>query len=269
MIHLDPPVEKLLHLGDPPEWPDYRSLGITEADVPALREMATSRALLASDGNAGCAPMHAWQALAQLGVTAAIPDLIGMFVETDVSYLISEDLPNALVEMGPQAIEPLFAFIGRRDVDANDRLAPIETLVKLAHEYPVTRNAIVSRLTEQLSHYRVQDRTLNGFVVMALVELKALESMPVIERAFAEDAVDLTVIGDIEDVQVELGLLAVRRTPKPHYAEHEGIATYLDPRPVEPMLARLKSQPSVKQSKKARNKVAKASKRRNRRNRRK
>ena len=37
------------------------------------------------------------------------------------------------------------------------------------------------------------------------------------EQAFAADKVDISIQGDWEDVQIELGLLAERLTPQPHY----------------------------------------------------
>ena len=47
---------------------------------------------------------------------------------------------------------------------------------------------------------------MNGFLVEALVELEAREAIPVIEQAFDKGYVDPIVMGDWDDVQVELGL---------------------------------------------------------------
>jgi hypothetical protein len=51
----------------------------------------------------------------------------------------------------------------------------------------------------------------------------------VMERAFAADRVDISIPGDWEDVQVELGLIEERQTPRPQYH------TFWDlPNPVPP-----------------------------------
>ena len=56
-----------------------------------------------------------------------------------------------------------------------------------------------------------------------------MKSAPVIERAFAAGCVDISVRGDWEDVQVELGLARERITPKPDYlAESFGPGKLVD-----------------------------------------
>jgi hypothetical protein len=58
---------------------------------------------------------------------------------------------------------------------------------------------------------------LNGCLISDLIDLKAVEAAPLMARAFEARRVDLSVAGDWEDVQVELGLLAQRETPQPNY----------------------------------------------------
>ena len=60
-------------------------------------------------------------------------------------------------------------------------------------------------------------QTLNAFLMSYLVDLKAVEAAPVMEKAFAADRVDISVQGDWEDVQIRLGLLDERLTPAPDY----------------------------------------------------
>jgi hypothetical protein len=87
-----------------------------------------------------------------------------------------------------------------------------------------------------------------------------VESAPVMEAAFAADRVDISINGDWEDVQVELGLLPERRTPKPRYT-----SLLVDP----PRLDRTAPQPNAERERRAaekrRRKMTKQSKRRNRR----
>jgi hypothetical protein len=56
------------------------------------------------------------------------------------------------------------------------------------------------------------DMTLNGFIIWSLIDLKAVESVPVIERSFAADCVDESIAGDWEDVQIHMGLKEARET---------------------------------------------------------
>lgn len=63
-----------------------------------------------------------------------------------------------------------------------------------------------------MENYEKNDEGLNGFIVYDLVRLKAVEHIDLIERAFKTGNVDEMIMGDFEDVQVELGLLQERIT---------------------------------------------------------
>jgi hypothetical protein len=57
-----------------------------------------------------------------------------------------------------------------------------------------------------LEHFEDQDKSLNAFLVGPLRDLGAVESAPLMERAFAANRVDIGVQGDWEDVQIDMGL---------------------------------------------------------------
>jgi hypothetical protein len=84
------------------------------------------------------------------------------------------------------------------------------------------RAAAVSALADALAHHAVQDREFNSLVVGALIDLQATEAAHVIARAFDADDIDPTFAGDWEDVQVRLGLLDARLTPRPDYFAQGG-----------------------------------------------
>jgi hypothetical protein len=71
----------------------------------------------------------------------------------------------------------------------------------------------IARLSAQLELFAEQSETLNAFLIVPLWDLRAVEAMPVIERAFASGRVDESVQGDPEDVQIEFGLKTKREHP--------------------------------------------------------
>ena len=73
---------------------------------------------------------------------------------------------------------------------------------------------------EQLELFAVNDPEVNGFLVPSLVELKAIEAAPLIERAFAARCVDRMIMGDWEDVQVGLGLKSAEEVKQRRWKEH-------------------------------------------------
>jgi hypothetical protein len=76
------------------------------------------------------------------------------------------------------------------------------------------RDTCVALLMRQLEGWAEQPDGLNGFLIHDLVELRAVESAPLMEAAFEGGGVDLMIRGDWQDVQVDLGLLAERTTPR-------------------------------------------------------
>jgi hypothetical protein len=63
----------------------------------------------------------------------------------------------------------------------------------------------------------IVDFAVLRFIISSLLNLEAVEAAPVMERAFAADRVDISIPGDWEDAQIELGLMQERQTPRPQY----------------------------------------------------
>ena len=77
----------------------------------------------------------------------------------------------------------------------------------------------------QLERFAEQSDSVNAYLISPLLELRAVESAPVMERAFAAGRVDEMAQGDWEDVQIELGLKTHRdHPPKPNELTRLGAA---------------------------------------------
>src|SRR5439155_12012949 len=118
------------------------------------------------------------------------------------------ELPEVLVIIGPAALPALAAYIA--DVSHSDtaRNCIISGIEKLASQQPETRSECIALLTKQLELFTENGPDINASLILGLATLKAVEAAPLIERAFAANAVDIYLMGDWEDVQVELGLLS-------------------------------------------------------------
>ena len=75
----------------------------------------------------------------------------------------------------------------------------------------------VGVLTEMLERHAETDPTANGFIIDALLHPEGAESIDAMRAAFDADSVDISIAGDKEDVEIELGLRKKRDTPKPRY----------------------------------------------------
>ena len=219
-----PPVDKLLTLGDARtmrKWPDYRTYGLGPEHIPDLIRMVTDEDLntVQSDSLQVWAPLHAWRALGQLRAESAVEPLTSLFHFVDDRHddWIREEVPEALGMIGPAAISVVAAYLANASHGMWARVAAATSLEEIAKRYPESRSECVAILTRQLSQFEENTKTLNTFLIGPLIHLQAIESAPLMERVFAARRVDIAVYGDWEDVQIELGLLQERATPKPDY----------------------------------------------------
>ncbi|HEV8718781.1 MAG TPA: DUF1186 domain-containing protein [Candidatus Binatia bacterium] len=216
-----PPINQLLTFGDCRkllEWPNYLELGLGPEHTPDLIRMAVDEELNHADSDSVevWAPIHAWRALGQLHTEAAIAPLISLFrtIDEDDNEWAGEELPTVFGMIGPTAIPALTAYLANPMNRLYARIAAISSLQHIAEVHPETCAECVAVLTRQLEEGAEADPTLNGFLLASLLDLKAVESLPIIERAFAADWIDESVAGDWEDVQIEFGLKEQRETPR-------------------------------------------------------
>ena len=202
-----PPVADLLTMGRPAnDWADYRKLGLTEEHIPQLAKMAVDDGLYEAETDAAYfARVHAWRALGQFGGDEAAQALTAALdYAGDGDDWALNDLPDAFALVGAAALPCLGAYLGREKPESSGCNTAAESLGQLGVKHPELRDQCVKLLVEQLLLYESNDRTLNGFLMNSLLDLKAREAIPAITEAFEAEAVDETIAGGLEDVKREL-----------------------------------------------------------------
>jgi hypothetical protein len=209
----------LFELGQPrrirADWLDDRQYGFGEEDVDALLALVTDAALhgAPTDSNEVWVPLHAWRALGQLGDPRAIEPLIGMLDAVCDDDWAREELPLVFAMMGRKAIGPLAECLSDPRHLEFGRSIAADGLLEMAKRDPSTRNQVVSIVTEYLERPDPKTPALNGCAVNVLLTLEARESIDTLRRLYLSGRVDLASCGDIEDVEIELGLRTQRSTP--------------------------------------------------------
>jgi hypothetical protein len=216
--HYSAPVDRLLRYGDCRNfktWPNYPELGLTKDHIPELIRMATDEELAWADSDSleVWAPTHAWRALGQLRAEEAIGPLMSLFHELDEDEWAGEELPEVYGMIGPKAISALAAYLADTSHSMFPRLRAAHSLERIGNQHPETRAECVGVLTRQLEQFAEDDPEFNAFLISYLVDLKAVESIATIRKAFEQECVDYTIQGDIEDVEIDLGLRKERATP--------------------------------------------------------
>ena len=219
------PVQRLLSIGEargynPSDWPDYRArFGLEREHIGDLIRMACDAGLNQAESTSSevWAPMHAWRALGQMRAEEAVVPLLAFLRTAEDDEAAAEELPAVFGMIGQAAIPPISEFLSDR---SNPELAVSTALFgikEIAARHPECRTECVGILVRMLESQAEMDPSIGGFVVSALIDLRAVEAIDVIRDAFRRNAVDISMAGDVEDVEVALGLRARRAMPAPRY----------------------------------------------------
>ena len=218
------PVAQLLTYGDPreeTEWPDYLSLGFTEEHIPELIKMAIDEDLnwTRSDCPEIWAPIHAWRALGQLKTEQAIEPLMALFklsedFDDDWSML---ELPTVYSMIGQKAIPALSRYLSDNSADTLCCISVVECIKEIGKTHAEAKLECAQAFSAQLERFHHNSPTLNGFLISGLVKLQAVDHLSLIRKAFKKRRVDLSIIGDIEEVEILFGVRTKRSTPAPPF----------------------------------------------------
>lgn len=203
---------------------DLLPFGITIEMIPDLIETILDERYYFEDDDesiAGYPHLFAYIALGQLKTLDAIDGLIlgvKKWSDSDWFEWFCETMSDIFGSIGSIAIPAVIEIIQDKTLTLYPRSNALNYLHKISVANPEERDRCVAAIVEVLAEFADNDPELNGFIVMYLVaDFKAIESVPMIEAAYAAHRVALEFIGDWEDVQVHFGLIPKRITPKPNY----------------------------------------------------
>ncbi len=274
-VNYPEPVAKLLTYGEPEteyykDWPNYlEETGIGPEHIPDLLRMIDDKGLRTQDPDEDdpkyWGPVHAWRALGQLKDAAAVQPLLDRITDlldydTGLGEWALEELPDVFGLIGKEAIPPLTQYLADTSHDGEARVNVGTALEKMAEIHPETREECIKVLTQQLETMEPEAYELNAFLILNLVNLQVKEALPLIEKMFAEDRVDESII-NLDNVLIKFGLKEPPPVPRFEFPGRP-VAT-----PSEKYFTGYTSstKSNVKTAKKAKQKQAKASRKKNRR----
>ena len=220
------PTDKFLKYGmcqRSEKWPNYLELGFTQAHIPELIRMMTDPKLLWAEQNSleVWAPVHAWRTLGQLGAKEAIGPLMSLFTELSDDDWAGTELPQVMSLIGGEAMNPLAEYLCDSSQKEFSRVIAAQSLEAIGNRNAPLKEECISVLTRYLEDVSRDTPALNALVISYLIDLNATGSIQAIRKAFQKKCVDIAVAGDVEDVEMSLGLRHSRNTPRPDY--HAGL----------------------------------------------
>jgi len=185
-------------------------LGLTEEHIPELIKMVGDEQLNQADGDNSefWAPIHAWRTLGALRAAEAVPVMIDQLYQVDEydNDWVAEDMPQAFGMIGEPAIQKLAQYTGNTSRTLFARAAAAHSLSHIGKAHPETRELCITGIEKALTDYRQNDPVLNGMLVARLLDLKATEAHSTIQQAYQDNYVDPMICGDLEHVEMLLGL---------------------------------------------------------------
>ncbi len=134
--------------------------------------------------------------------------------------------------IGQSAISPLTDFMINNVHSEFSRAIATDGLCEIAKNNHELRDNILIHFQKYLKNPDTSVKTFNGLLISALLDLDAKEMIDEICDLFKQQCVDLSIVGDIEDVEIELRLRTQRDTPKPTFEEIYGFPPPLElPKP--------------------------------------
>lgn len=226
------PVSSLLKLGEPEtfkdDWPDYPAHhGFTAEHVPELLRMAIDNDLHDTDGAPSFAPIHAMRVLGQLQATDTVPALLDWLDDASANLAgddwTLEEMPIALAAMGAGIAPALLdCWQDAERSEMGSKLTAFDALLLLSESDNAARQAFLAAIDAGLAADD-SDAELNSYAVAGLIDLGEAESrLDVIRAGLANGSIDFQVCGDIEDIEIRLGLRQQRDTPPPVYLWQQG-----------------------------------------------
>jgi hypothetical protein len=211
-------LDQFLTLGEPRgrDWPNYLARGFGPDHIPDLIRMAIDPELNQADADSPdvWAPLHAWRTLGQLRAAEAVGPLLRLLhweAEEHDDWAI-EEMPQVFALIGPVALPELSAFLADSSENLHARWVVVDAIRDIALAHPEVRAACVEILTSRLERASEEEPGINAAIIAGLLDLQAVEAAPLIERAFAADQVDETIVGTWEEARFELGLRPDRPT---------------------------------------------------------
>jgi hypothetical protein len=124
--------------------------------------------------------------------------------------------------IGSAAISPLSLFFNNQNNKLYARVMAIDGMKYIVENHPECREDVLNQYQHYMAHPNCSDKTFNGLLVSYSIDLVAVELIDDIRTLYQKNCAELSMSGDIEDVEIELGLRQVRDTPRPRYVP-EGI----------------------------------------------
>lgn len=199
----------------------YGDLDTKVEDIPELISIATDLDLFNSKSEAEYwAPVHAWRVLGEMQAEDAALPLLERFDDYHECYWAGDELPYIIANIcRVEHIYKISNHLFDESKDSSSRIMAASTIKILADLYEDKKSEYIDIISRCLDESSQHSKSFNTLLVLFLVDLQAKSKIDNIRRAFQEGRIDSFLVGDIEDVEMNLGLREIRDTKPKHFLD--------------------------------------------------
>ncbi|MFT5906074.1 MAG: hypothetical protein ACI9E1_001679 [Cryomorphaceae bacterium] len=159
------------------------------------------------------ASIHAHRILASFLDPSHIPLFLeyAFLPEFEDSDIFTEDLIKILLRYQSDVIQPCIHELNDQENSEIQRMLLCDVLHTLASKD--TQTQLITQVFCDYLSAKHFTRALNGHIIAFLIEMNKQKHIDIIRECYAEHLVDISFIGDLEDVEISLGIRDLRTTP--------------------------------------------------------
>ena len=196
----------------------YKKFNFTKEDIPELTKLALDNRseeinyeLYHEEADRlYFASSYAVIALGKLGEIEPIEALVKKMYLNKESDAYHEAIIDYLGDIGVEAIE----FIENNLMTVNkDKMTLFDGLDRIVKNNPQERDRVSDLLAKYLKKTD-NDKSHLGFAISLLVEFSGVKYIDIVRETFKTKEVDIMFAGDLEDVEIKLGLREKRTKPR-------------------------------------------------------
>jgi len=228
--------------------PNYLELGFNENNIDDLIIIALDNDLRFSnsdDEKEMYYPCHAIQILGTLGTLKPFDALLKRlddFVEDDyyqgaVAYYLRK--------VGKDKQKELLDYFLNAHNNKHNRLLILEVLERFMVDGSPFNQALEETLVEYLKRDGESYDLLNASAIFDLIDISGAKHIDLIRDVFKKKPVDTFYDGDLEDIEMKLGLREKRSKPKEKHFLQKMIEEYELEEPLKPLLSLNDSKPKL------------------------
>jgi hypothetical protein len=200
-----------------------KRFGFTQADVPQLLQLASDMEIYKHDysnipedeGLEFFGVIHAWYTLSELKAIEFKKMLLRM-VEAGDENEYDDWVLDGFVELIKPYRKDMYNYFAEGAIEEQKntwtRLCYIDAIKEMLKADEVSFQKVEKLIVEVLSHG--ENPIVNASVIAICMDYKLIEYHGLIKECYARDAVDLMHHGDLEDVEIRMGLREQRETEK-------------------------------------------------------